>query len=110
MGKFPYGPANLLKFLLYLLITVAHLIILLHASRKSIVSSIQSPNFEEKRNLLDTFISGKVILSVYCIVSYPDPLPPAILFGSRPNKMAGGSGSGYETIYCIAAIFREAIS
>ena len=29
------------------------------------------------------------------LVSYPDSLPPAILFG--PNKMAGGSGSGYET-------------
>ena len=33
------------------------------------------------------------------LVSYPDPLPPAILFGrpSHPNKMVGGSGSGYET-------------
>ena len=35
------------------------------------------------------------------LVSYPDPHPPAILFGRRssfrPNKMAGGCGSGYET-------------
>jgi hypothetical protein len=35
------------------------------------------------------------------VVSHPDPHPPTI---SRPNKMAGGSGSGYKTrvpeMYC----------
>ena len=44
-----------------LLITIDHLIILLHASRKFIETSIKSPNIEQKRNVQDAFNSEKVI-------------------------------------------------
>ena len=39
---------------------------------------------------------GHALLASVYVVSHSAPLLPSILFG-RQNKMAGGSGAGYET-------------